>query len=253
VEEACSVAWVQLLRRQPDRDSVAGWLWRVAVRETHRLQGVERRQQALHEDRSEGCDDIAAPPVARSHGVAQSVAAAPAAAARRAGRRVRLSRDLGRDGRLVADDRPSACARPQAPRGCALAASWPHNNVMRRRRALLLLPVAVGKRRPVGVSRWISTTVRGTSRYGSARTRAIGSVGRPSRSCRWRFQHHPGFVRQPRLEAIAPAPVCSDCSFALPDPTTSHTLVCLDRRENPAAARLRSRKWRTRRLRYSRR
>jgi DNA-directed RNA polymerase specialized sigma24 family protein len=37
---------------------VLGWLWRVAVRETHRLQGVERRQQALHEDRSEARDVI---------------------------------------------------------------------------------------------------------------------------------------------------------------------------------------------------
>jgi DNA-directed RNA polymerase specialized sigma24 family protein len=58
VDEACSFAWVQLLRRHPDRESVAGWLWRVAVRETHRLQGVERRQQALHEDRSEARDVI---------------------------------------------------------------------------------------------------------------------------------------------------------------------------------------------------
>jgi hypothetical protein len=39
-------------------DSVAGWLWRVAVRETHRLQAVERRQQGLHEDRSEARDHI---------------------------------------------------------------------------------------------------------------------------------------------------------------------------------------------------
>jgi DNA-directed RNA polymerase specialized sigma24 family protein len=57
-DEACSFAWVQFLRHQPDRDSVAGWLWRVAVRETHRLQAVERRQQALHVDRSEACDVI---------------------------------------------------------------------------------------------------------------------------------------------------------------------------------------------------
>jgi hypothetical protein len=46
------------LRRQPDRESVAAWLWRVAVRETHRLQATERRQQALHEDRSEARHEI---------------------------------------------------------------------------------------------------------------------------------------------------------------------------------------------------
>lgn len=58
VDDACAFAWAQLLRRQPDRKFVAGWLWRVAVRETHRLQRVERRQQALHEDRSEARDEI---------------------------------------------------------------------------------------------------------------------------------------------------------------------------------------------------
>src|SRR4051812_8317899 len=38
VDEACSFAWAQLLRYQPDRDMAVAWLWRVAVREVWRLE-----------------------------------------------------------------------------------------------------------------------------------------------------------------------------------------------------------------------
>ena len=58
VDDACSFAWAQLLRRQPDRESVPGSLWRVAVREMWRLQDAEQRQQALLEHRSEARDEI---------------------------------------------------------------------------------------------------------------------------------------------------------------------------------------------------
>jgi DNA-directed RNA polymerase specialized sigma24 family protein len=58
VDEACSFAWVQLLGHQPERESVAGWLWRVAVREVWRLEAAEHRQQELREDRSEARDAI---------------------------------------------------------------------------------------------------------------------------------------------------------------------------------------------------
>lgn len=37
IEDACSFAWLQLLRRQPRRDSVFGWLATVATREAWRL------------------------------------------------------------------------------------------------------------------------------------------------------------------------------------------------------------------------
>jgi DNA-directed RNA polymerase specialized sigma24 family protein len=58
VDEACSFAWMQLLRCQPDRDSVAGWLWRVAVREVWRLEAAEQKQHALREEHSEARDVI---------------------------------------------------------------------------------------------------------------------------------------------------------------------------------------------------
>jgi DNA-directed RNA polymerase specialized sigma24 family protein len=59
-DEACSFAWAQLLWHQPERPSVAGWLWRVAVREVWRLEGVERAQQALYVHGSEASDPIEA-------------------------------------------------------------------------------------------------------------------------------------------------------------------------------------------------
>lgn len=43
IEDACQTAWLILLRRQPDRDRVFGWLRTVAIHEAYRLSGVERR------------------------------------------------------------------------------------------------------------------------------------------------------------------------------------------------------------------
>jgi hypothetical protein len=59
-------------------------------------------------------------------------------------RQARLPRDLRRDGRLVANGRPPAAARPQAAGRCPLAASrLSHSGVMRRRR---VLPLAMRQR-----------------------------------------------------------------------------------------------------------
>jgi len=44
-EDACSFAWVQLLRRQPERLHVLGWLYVVACREAWRL--LERDSRCL--------------------------------------------------------------------------------------------------------------------------------------------------------------------------------------------------------------
>jgi DNA-directed RNA polymerase specialized sigma24 family protein len=44
IEDACQTAWTILLRRQPNRATVAGWLYIVALRETYRLAGIERRE-----------------------------------------------------------------------------------------------------------------------------------------------------------------------------------------------------------------
>jgi RNA polymerase sigma factor (sigma-70 family) len=47
IEDACQTAWLILLRRQPDRDRVFGWLRTVAIHEAYRLSGVERRDVRL--------------------------------------------------------------------------------------------------------------------------------------------------------------------------------------------------------------
>jgi RNA polymerase sigma factor (sigma-70 family) len=43
IEDACSFAWSQLLRCQPRRDTVYGWLCKTAIREAWRLSRRERR------------------------------------------------------------------------------------------------------------------------------------------------------------------------------------------------------------------
>lgn len=58
VEEACSFAWAQLIRKQPERPTVLAWLWRVAVRELWRLQRVEAAQHAAREPRAEACSPM---------------------------------------------------------------------------------------------------------------------------------------------------------------------------------------------------
>lgn len=47
IEDACQTAWLILLRRQPDRDRVFGWLRMVAIHEAYRLSGIERRDVRL--------------------------------------------------------------------------------------------------------------------------------------------------------------------------------------------------------------
>jgi DNA-directed RNA polymerase specialized sigma24 family protein len=49
VEDACQTAWLILLRRQPDRPTVFGWLRTVAVREAYRLWRGDRRQASLED------------------------------------------------------------------------------------------------------------------------------------------------------------------------------------------------------------
>lgn len=47
IEDACQTAWLILLRRQPDRERVFGWLRTVAIHEAYRLSGIERRDVRL--------------------------------------------------------------------------------------------------------------------------------------------------------------------------------------------------------------
>lgn len=47
IDDAVSYAWMQLLRYQPDRESVYGWLCKVAIHEAYRLSQRERRDVRL--------------------------------------------------------------------------------------------------------------------------------------------------------------------------------------------------------------
>ena len=47
IEDACQTAWLILLRRQPDRERVFGWLRTVAIHEAYRLSCIERRDVRL--------------------------------------------------------------------------------------------------------------------------------------------------------------------------------------------------------------
>ena len=49
IEEACSIAWLQLIRTQPERGAVFAWLRVVASREALRLLGRDRREASLDE------------------------------------------------------------------------------------------------------------------------------------------------------------------------------------------------------------
>jgi RNA polymerase sigma factor (sigma-70 family) len=49
VEDACQTAWTILLRRQPERNSLCGWLYVVALREAYRLAAIERRDAHLED------------------------------------------------------------------------------------------------------------------------------------------------------------------------------------------------------------
>jgi RNA polymerase sigma factor (sigma-70 family) len=52
-EEACSFAWLQLLRTQPERDSIFAWLCVVATREAGRLVKAQARHSEFDEDPAE--------------------------------------------------------------------------------------------------------------------------------------------------------------------------------------------------------
>src|SRR5215216_4449286 len=54
VEDACQTAWTILIRRQPDRASVFGWLYVVAIHEAYRLSASERRELHLEDLAIEG-------------------------------------------------------------------------------------------------------------------------------------------------------------------------------------------------------
>ncbi len=47
VEDACQFAWLQLLRCQPRRDTIRGWLITVARREAIRLHRIRRRYETM--------------------------------------------------------------------------------------------------------------------------------------------------------------------------------------------------------------
>lgn len=52
IEDACSYAWMQMLRHQPAREAVLGWLLQTGIREAIRLDRRDRRYM-LRPDQSE--------------------------------------------------------------------------------------------------------------------------------------------------------------------------------------------------------
>jgi DNA-directed RNA polymerase specialized sigma24 family protein len=56
IEDACQTAWAILLRNQPDRRSIFGWLRVVAIHEAYRLSAIERRDARLERLRREAGD-----------------------------------------------------------------------------------------------------------------------------------------------------------------------------------------------------
>ena len=78
IEDACSFAWLQLLRRQPDRATVFGWLRTVAIHEAWVLAARERRDGHLEEfpafDDRRGAEP---PPVVEAHAALRLLAELP--------------------------------------------------------------------------------------------------------------------------------------------------------------------------------
>jgi DNA-directed RNA polymerase specialized sigma24 family protein len=64
IEDACQTAWTMLLRSQPDRYAIFGWLRVVATYEAYRLSAIERRDARLERLRLDDVDwhDVVADP-----------------------------------------------------------------------------------------------------------------------------------------------------------------------------------------------
>jgi DNA-directed RNA polymerase specialized sigma24 family protein len=64
IEDACQTAWTILLRSQPDRYAIFGWLRVVAIHEAYRLSAIERRDARLERLRPDDGDwqDVTADP-----------------------------------------------------------------------------------------------------------------------------------------------------------------------------------------------
>ena len=56
IEDACQTAWTMLLRYQPDRYAIFGWLRVVATHEAYRLSAIERRDVPLERVWPDDCD-----------------------------------------------------------------------------------------------------------------------------------------------------------------------------------------------------
>jgi DNA-directed RNA polymerase specialized sigma24 family protein len=51
IEDACQMAWMALLRTQPERHATFAWLRRVAINEAYRLSDIDRRDARLDHPR----------------------------------------------------------------------------------------------------------------------------------------------------------------------------------------------------------
>src|SRR3954451_24009136 len=53
IDDACSFAWLQLMRHQPNRDTIFAWLRTVAVREAWRVAERDARERTIEPLRNE--------------------------------------------------------------------------------------------------------------------------------------------------------------------------------------------------------
>ena len=78
IEDACSFAWLQFLRHQPDRDRTFLWLRLVAIRQAWAIKATERR--ADHLEMLPAAEHLAAPsvePKLEARRVLQAIAELP--------------------------------------------------------------------------------------------------------------------------------------------------------------------------------
>ena len=78
IDDACQQAWLILLRNQPQRETVLGWLTTVAIREAYRLSNREWRELSLDDERSPTPQETSDPEQGREARAAlQALAALP--------------------------------------------------------------------------------------------------------------------------------------------------------------------------------
>lgn len=77
IEDACQMAWTTLLRNQPRRETIFGWLRRVAIHEAYRLSAIDRRDARFEQIPPLATDDEALDHALRAREALRALAALP--------------------------------------------------------------------------------------------------------------------------------------------------------------------------------